>query len=64
MAGIVIGLSTAVGCDGLLRGILYQVQPVDPVVMLLGVMLVSAAAVLSPSWRASHVVPQVALRSE
>ncbi len=67
LAGVFIGLIVAAACSRLLRGFLYQVQPLDPAVIVLGivgVLLVSAAAVFGPAWRASHIDPQIALRSE
>jgi predicted permease len=67
LAGVVIGLTVAGGCSGVLRGFLYAVQPLDPAVMVmggLGVLLVSGAAVFGPAWRAARVDPQIALRSE
>jgi predicted permease len=67
IAGIAIGLGVAAGCGEWLRSFLYQVQPIDPATLVLGVLGVlgiSAVAVLAPSWRASHIDPQTALRAE
>jgi predicted permease len=66
-AGIAIGLCAAIGCGHWLRSFLYQVQPIDPATLILcalGVLAVSGVAVLAPSWRASHIDPQSALRAE
>jgi ABC-type lipoprotein release transport system permease subunit len=67
LLGITIGLSLATGCREWLQSFLYHVQPIDLITMILGVLgllLVSAVAVLAPSWRASHTNPQIALRTE
>ncbi len=67
ITGIVLGLALSALCAGWLRNLLYQVQPMDPIVILvgsLGVLAVTSLAVLVPSWRASHLDPQIALRSE
>ena len=50
-----------------LRSFLYQIQPLDPATLILcapGVLATTIMAVLTPSWRASRVDPQTALRSE
>jgi ABC-type lipoprotein release transport system permease subunit len=63
----VIGLCAAVAYREWLRSFLYQVQPIDPATLILGilgVLAISAIAVLAPSWRASHIDPQAALRTE
>ena len=65
--GVLIGLSTAIGCRQWLRSFLFQVQPVDPpmlIVGVLGVLGVSMFAILVPSWRASQIDPQTALRAD
>jgi ABC-type antimicrobial peptide transport system permease subunit len=52
LAGIVIGLCVAVACREWLRSFLYQVQPIDPATLILGilgVLAISAIAVLAPS---------------
>ncbi len=66
-AGIALGLGAAIGCQRWLQSFLYHVEAVDATTLLLGVLGVialSGLAVLAPSWRASHVDPQIALRSE
>jgi ABC-type lipoprotein release transport system permease subunit len=65
--GVLIGLSTAIGCRQWLRSFLYQVQPVDPPMLILGVvgvLAVSVLAILVPSWRASQIDPQTALSAD
>jgi predicted permease len=67
LVGILIGLSSAVGCRQWLGSFLYQVQPVDPPTLILGVLgvlAISALAILVPSWRASQIDPQKALRAD
>jgi ABC-type lipoprotein release transport system permease subunit len=67
LLGIAIGLSLATSCQGWLQSFLYHVQPIDLTTMILGVLgllVVSAVAVLAPSWRASHINPHIALSTE
>ena len=65
--GMAIGLVVAIGAARLIRGLLYEVQPHDPMtfvgvsVALLVVVLVACAI---PARRASGVAPAEALRSE
>ncbi len=65
--GMAIGLVVAIGAARLIRGLLYEVQPHDPMtfvgvsVALLVVVLVACAI---PAQRASGVAPAEALRSE
>jgi putative ABC transport system permease protein len=64
---IAIGFCVASGCRAWLQSFLYHVQSVDPttiILSVLGVLVVCAAAVLAPSWRASHIDPHIALRTE
>ena len=65
--GMVIGLAAAIGAARLIRGLLYEVQPYDPItfggmsVALLAVVLIACAI---PAHRASGVAPAEALRGE
>jgi predicted permease len=65
--GIALGLAGSFGASQLIRALLYQVSPTDPVVFALTAATVAGAAVvgyLVPAFRASRVQPAVALRSE
>ena len=65
--GLVVGLAAAVGASRLIQTLLFDVQPLDPLVYA-GVTalfaLVAALACLLPSLRASRIDPLVALRAE
>jgi putative ABC transport system permease protein len=67
LPGVVIGLiGLAVGGESI-RGLLFEVEPMDAVTFVLaplGVAAVTLAACLGPAWRASQVDPAVALRAE
>lgn len=66
-AGVALGLAGAAAGTRLLRGLLFQVEPLDPATFG-AVALVLAAVVLIASWlparRAARVDPMVALRAE
>jgi putative ABC transport system permease protein len=65
--GIVVGLAGAFGASRLIRALLYQVSPTDPLIFGLTAAGVAFAAVLGyvvPAFRASRVEPAVALRGE
>jgi putative ABC transport system permease protein len=65
--GIAVGLAAALGAGRALTGLLYDVQPADPVTLAGMAALfaaVSAVAVLRPVWRATRVDPVRALRQE
>ena len=67
LIGLGVGLAVAWAATRLLRGMLYGVQPVDPITFG-GVSLALAAAALLASWlparRAARVDPMIALRNE
>jgi putative ABC transport system permease protein len=66
-AGIVAGLAGAFASTRLLRSLLYEVSPTDPVVFSATVLLLAAAAaaaMLGPALRAVRVDPMTALRFE
>ncbi|MGH9174773.1 MAG: FtsX-like permease family protein, partial [Vicinamibacterales bacterium] len=67
IAGIVIGLAVAIGAGRAIRGLLYEIQPYDPLTfagvasVLLMIVLLACAI---PAQRASAVPPAEALRGE
>jgi len=65
--GLLIGGGAAIGLSQFMSGLLFQVQPTDPITYL-GVGLALAAVALGaswlPAWRASRVEPVTALRYE
>ena len=65
--GIAVGLAGAVGASRLIRALLYQVSPTDPLVFAMTAAGLAVAAVLGyviPAFRASRVDAAVALRAE
>jgi putative ABC transport system permease protein len=65
--GLVIGMAAAAGAARLIQTLLFEVQPLDPVVyggVALLFTAVAAAACLLPSWRASRIDPLTALRAD
>jgi predicted permease len=66
-AGLVIGLASAAGAARLIRTLLFNVQPLDPLVYAAVAVLftvVAAMACLVPSFRASRIDPLRALRAD
>ena len=67
LAGCVIGGVAALFATRLLRSLLFQVDPLDPLVMVLAAVSIFALALLAslvPARRAAAVEPMQALRSE
>jgi putative ABC transport system permease protein len=65
--GIVVGLIGALGLTRLMSGLLYQVDPLDPVTFAgvsLFLLLVAGFAAWIPAQRATRVDPSVVLREE
>ena len=65
--GVVIGLALATVFSRLLSGMLFGVEPLDPVTFVTVTILLTMTALLStaaPAWRATRVDPAVTLRGE
>ena len=65
--GVAIGLAAAVLASRVLITLLFGVSPLDPITYLGVVILLfatSGVACALPAWRAAHVDPSIALRSE
>ncbi len=65
--GVGVGLAGAVAASRLIRTLLYQVSPTDPLVFALtagGVAITATLGYLIPAIRASRVAPAEALRAE
>jgi predicted permease len=66
-AGLVLGLVTSLAVTRLIRSMLYETAPIDPaifVVVSIGLLSVAVVACVLPAWRASHLDPMQALRTE
>jgi len=64
--GLAVGLVAALWLTRFLRSQLFQVEPSDPLVLTVVVLLLFAVALLAcwlPAWKASRVDPMVALRN-
>ncbi len=67
VAGLVIGLTLTVAVSFLLRSMVYHISPWNPLLLLLGLCIVSiaaCAACILPVWRATQIDPMEALRCE
>jgi predicted permease len=67
LLGLVLGLAASAAAVRLIQSMLYETQPLDPVIFaaVAGLLLlVAALACLSPAWRASRLDPMQALRTE
>ena len=67
LGGLVLGLSLALGVAPALRGLLYGIEPLDPMSLLGaagGVLAVSVAALALPLRAAGRVEPAAVLRAE
>lgn len=67
IAGVGIGLLLALGVGQLLRGFLYGISGVEPVVLVAAPLILLASSMIAsyvPALRATKVDPTVALRSE
>jgi predicted permease len=66
-SGLVIGLLAALGLTRLLTTLLFEVQPADPVtlvIVILSIAVIAAVACWLPAWRASCLDPNVVLKVE
>jgi putative ABC transport system permease protein len=66
-SGLAVGLLLAATLAGLLRSVLFGVEPLDPITFaaVTGVLMVTAVvSIAGPAWRATHVDPARALRGE
>jgi len=67
LAGVAAGVGGAIAFTRLLRGLLYEVAPLDPIVLAAVCLLLLAVSLLAsylPARRATKVDPVIALRSE
>jgi ABC-type antimicrobial peptide transport system permease subunit len=66
MLGLTLGLAIGAGAGRLMRGLLFGVEPFDPVTFAVagaGFVVVALAASATPAIRAARVDPADALRS-
>jgi putative ABC transport system permease protein len=67
LTGLAFGLAASAAAARLIRSMLFETAPFDPVVFVLvslGLIVVAVAASLAPAWRASRIEPVQALRTE
>jgi predicted permease len=67
LIGLAIGLGLAIALTGFMQGLLYEVEPLDPLVLATVTILlaaVAAAACAIPAARAMRIDPAVVLRTE
>lgn len=65
--GVVIGLALAATLSGVLRNVLFGVQPLDPITFVavtLVLVMTAAVSIAGPAWRAAHIDPAQALRAD
>jgi predicted permease len=67
LIGAVIGLTATIAIASLLRGVLYGVEAIDPIVLFVAVSIIGTVAVLAtiaPALRAARADPVAAMRVE
>jgi predicted permease len=67
LIGLALGLAASAEASRLMRDMLYETRPLDPIVFAsvsATLLVVAALACLVPAWRASRVEPMQALRTE
>jgi putative ABC transport system permease protein len=67
IAGMVLGLAASAALARLITTMLYETQPLDPLVftaVAASLLAVAALACIVPAWRASRLDPVQALRAE
>ncbi len=67
LVGIVVGVAGALAMSRAIRGLLFEIAPTDPLILvgaplLLGVTALAACAI--PAWRATRIDPNASLRRE
>lgn len=65
--GLALGLLVGAATVDLIKSMLYETDPVDPAVfaeVTLALLLIAVVSCLLPAWRASHLDPMQALRTE
>jgi putative ABC transport system permease protein len=67
LVGVSFGVVAALGFSRVLRGLLYDVQPTQPLAYLIAALVLGGVAALAaylPARRAARVDPMIALRNE
>ena len=67
LLGVAVGLLATLGCSGVVGSLLFGVSVYDPVTLLSVTPVLTGVALVAcviPAWRAAHMDPTIALRSE